>query len=60
MKLCAYYMRHFGLKRLRAQSTDWFDGQLVIAKELGIHWQDLYKRTTDLNALFAEAAKRAQ
>ena len=57
---CRYFIHKYNMNHLRESLNDWFDGQLDIAKEIGICWHDLYRKDTDLNALFAEAAKREQ
>ena len=64
-KLCYYYERKYKTRRLRPSvpfkdHDNWFEVQLGIGQYLGVPYRDLYKKTTDLNALFAEAAKRAQ
>lgn len=55
--MCRHYIHKYECDDLRAHLRDWFDGQLDIAAYLGIHWHDLYRKDTDLKALFEKAAR---
>jgi hypothetical protein len=54
-----YYAKKYQCdSELREYVIDWFDGQLEIGSYLGIPYADLYRKDTDLDGLFREAAKR--
>ena len=53
---CRYYIGKYNADVLRGSLNDWFDGQLDIGNYLGIDYQLLYRKDTDLEALFARAA----
>lgn len=53
-----YAKKHGQSAELRHHISNWFDGQIDIGRYLGIPYRDLYRKDTDLDALFSEAAKR--
>ena len=61
-KLCYYYERKYKTRRLRPwvpfkDHDSWFEIQLDIGNYLGIDYQLLYRKDTDLEELFARAAE---